>query len=219
MKLGPRLAGVARWVTGPRHCDVGSDHGYLPRFLLETGQVQGCLVIEKRSRPLALAARNLAGLGAELRLADGLEALEAGEVDSLSLSGLGGLTITRILKAHPERVPDRLVVQCNDYAGPEIVRRWACSAGFHLLGEEWVQEGRLWIVQVFERRAGADPVYGPQSELEKTFGPHLLRTGGVLLEEWLTNLERSLLRADQVAQVRDKLQQVDRARAYAQEAS
>lgn len=178
--LDARLQAVARAISAVTHADIGCDHGYLARFLLEEGRVERIIAIEKHQGPYQLACRSLAGLNAEVRLADGLAGLSCGEADSLSLSGLGGLNIRKILSAYPERLPPDLVVQANDAVGPEILRRWAYHQGFHLKAE-WLVPGRYrHQVLAFQRSTGQDPAYGCEIELEWAFGPQLLRRGEAL---------------------------------------
>lgn len=212
VNLEPRLLAVAEVICGPRHADIGTDHGYLPHYLVSTGKVSWVVAVEKNEEPYRLACKTLQGMKAEVRLGDGLAPLKVGEVDSLSLSGMGGLTMVGILQAYPQRVPDHLVVQCNDHQGPELLRRWARHSGFHLDHEKWVAGRKVYLVQSFRRRAGLDPAYGPFLEVELVYGPHLLRQGGELMQQGLQAQQQSLAGQAQVAVVAEKLKRLTEAR-------
>ena len=89
MKLTPRLRAVAELIWAAAHADIGADHALLPRYLLISGRAQRVVVVEKHPGPYERSRQALAGYPAEVRLGDGLSALAAGEVDSLSISGMG----------------------------------------------------------------------------------------------------------------------------------
>ncbi|MCD8034208.1 MAG: class I SAM-dependent methyltransferase, partial [Alistipes sp.] len=87
MELSPRLAALAQWVEpGRRFADVGTDHGYLPVWLLVNGVLGRAVAADLRPGPLARAAQAARRYGVagrlELRLCDGLEGLEPGEADT-----------------------------------------------------------------------------------------------------------------------------------------
>jgi tRNA (adenine22-N1)-methyltransferase len=189
VRLEPRLQTVADLIQARAHADIGSDHALLPRFLLEAGRVEGVIVVEKHQGPFDLARKNLQDYPqAEVRFGDGLEPLREGEVASLSMSGMGAPLMTRILEAHPTRVPPRLVLQPN--ARPELLRQWALTRKFHLTREVMVRGFWWYTVLALEHREGADPAYeGVPVEAALQFGPLLLKEGRA---ELLTELQAQI---------------------------
>jgi tRNA (adenine22-N1)-methyltransferase len=172
--LSARLEAVARHIAGPVHADIGTDHALLPRYLLEQGRVKRVIAVEKHPGPYARACLALQGYPAEVRRGDGLGPLQAHEAQSLSITGMGALNIVAILRAHPERLPDRLVIQAMDDCLP--VRRWARVHGFHLKAEEWVDPHS---VLTFQSARGPDPAYQDiPTEAALRFGPRLLGQPG-----------------------------------------
>ncbi|QDV40733.1 tRNA (adenine(22)-N(1))-methyltransferase [Stieleria neptunia] len=188
-KLDDRLKAVAVQIRSRVHADIGSDHGHLLKALLTSGRIERGIAIEVNQRPCENSRSTLVGLAADVRLADGLAGLSPGEADSLSICGMGGELITRILETHPERVPPDLVLQPN--RRPDAVRRWALQAGFHLVDEQLVV-GRLRYVVMRYRldRSSADPAYDAMDhEAALLFGPLLIQRWesqlqGVLLDEY-----------------------------------
>lgn len=176
-----RLLAIARMIRGPRHCDIGSDHGYLLRDLLTRRTIEFGIAVENKPAPHANSRQALAGLAAEVRLGDGLGPVAAGEVDSLSISGMGAELIVRILNAHPDRVPDRVVLQANRQS--EMLRIWARESGYWLIDEVEVS-GRWWyeIVSLERRPNQVDPAYHSQRLVDMgidvdtalALGPHFV---------------------------------------------
>ncbi|QEG39161.1 tRNA (adenine(22)-N(1))-methyltransferase [Roseimaritima ulvae] len=174
-RLDARLKTVARQIRGACHVDVGSDHGHLLKAVIKAGRVEWGIAIENKRQPFLNSQATLAGLAAEVRFGDGLEPLAAGEADSLSICGMGGESIAKILSAFPRRVPDAVVLQPNKR--PECVREWGLYSGFHLLDEPRTAGRRAFQILVFRRSASSpDPAYHDvDREAALLFGPHNLR--------------------------------------------
>nr|WP_255639527.1 tRNA (adenine(22)-N(1))-methyltransferase TrmK [Deinococcus betulae] len=184
--LDARLSAVLALVQARCHADIGSDHAHLPLRLLQLGRIERGIIVELNPGPLAHARRNVAraGLGErlEVRAGDGLAPLALGEVDSVSITGMGAQTMLGILTREPLRVPPALVLQPNDSAEP--LRRWAWAHGYGLRQEALVAGHWAYPVLRLERRPGPDPVYdGLPLDVALRYGPHLLRCGDALLRQ------------------------------------
>ncbi|QDT06302.1 tRNA (adenine(22)-N(1))-methyltransferase [Rubripirellula lacrimiformis] len=147
------------------------------RALLASGRIQRGIAIENKSQPFRNSIATLAGLPAEVRFADGLAGLQPGEADSLSICGMGGEQIVRILRGHPDRVPPLLVLQPNRRA--DLIRRWGIDHGFHLVDEQATAGKRAFVILRMQRVESShrpDPAYD-RLDLEAAvlFGPHLIR--------------------------------------------
>lgn len=185
--LSRRLECVAAHVpAGARLADIGSDHGYLPVALMKRGVIDAAVAGEVALTPYRAAERSVAenGLSARIsvRLANGLEAIEAGdEIDTISLCGMGGETIRDILDCGKARLSgrERLILQPN--GGEQPLRQWLMDNGYRILGEELLWENRFYYeIIVAERgqplRYSAEQLY---------FGPCLLaERSPVLLAKW-----------------------------------
>lgn len=114
--LTPRLRTVATLVpSGARLADVGTDHAYLPAYLLGTGHISAAIATDIRPGPLERAKATVERYGLEeqlqLRLCDGLAAVNADEADAVVIAGMGGETILSILEAAPWSLDKTCVLQ------------------------------------------------------------------------------------------------------------
>ena len=115
VKLSARLAAVAALVEpGSRVADVGTDHGYIPIYLVQTGIADRAIAMDVRSGPLERARAHVDRLPPgcreriETRLSDGLKALSPGEADTVVIAGMGGELMIRILDEGQSQTPDSL---------------------------------------------------------------------------------------------------------------
>lgn len=107
MELSIRLKTVAQAVTpGNRVADVGTDHGYVPIYLVKNQLSPSGIAMDVNKGPLEKAQEHIREekLGGKIatRLGNGLAPLEPGETDTVIIAGMGGDLICKILKARPE---------------------------------------------------------------------------------------------------------------------
>ncbi len=95
--------------------DIGTDHGLLPCHLLEQGVCQRMILADVSPKALEHARGEVLRRGLEsraaLRCADGLEALDA-PCGCISITGMGGRTISGILRRGRERLRGAALVLC-----------------------------------------------------------------------------------------------------------
>ena len=161
-QLGPRLALCASLVReGSTLCDVGTDHGYLPIWLLKTGKIPKALACDINPGPLEAARRDGAkyGVGEELsfRLSDGLEAVSPEEAEDIAIAGMGGELILRIVTQAPWlRDPQKRLILQPMSSVPEL-RLGLRDLGFAVLQEEAVEDGGK-VYSAFSAQYQGSPV-------------------------------------------------------------
>jgi tRNA (adenine22-N1)-methyltransferase len=81
--------------------DVGTDHGYVPIYLVQQHRIPKAIALDINVGPLERAREHIAlhqlEDSIETRLSDGVEALQAGEAESILISGMGGGLVIHIL--------------------------------------------------------------------------------------------------------------------------
>ena len=102
IKLDKRLLAVAQKVScGASLADIGSDHAYLPIYLCQKGIVKKAIATDVNKGPVKNAEDNIALMGLSdrisARLADGMDGLDLEEYDTVSICGMGGELIFRII--------------------------------------------------------------------------------------------------------------------------
>ncbi len=100
--LDNRLKLCADFVReGSRLVDVGTDHAYLPIWLVKNGVVEHALACDINEGPLNSGKADVERYGLcdniTLRLSDGLERVNDTEADDIVIAGMGGELIARIL--------------------------------------------------------------------------------------------------------------------------
>ena len=189
-RLSNRLAAVAAFVEkGAVVADIGSDHAYLPCFLIHTGQVQRAVAGEVAKGPYDSAVRNVRREGlaeaVTVRLANGLLAIEESDaVDTVTIAGMGGPLIATILENGKQRLThvERIITQPNIHA--KAIREWAVHNGWKIADEQILQEdGKIYEIIVLEK---GQAMY---DEVELLVGPLLgTEKSAVFLEKWTREL-------------------------------
>ena len=191
IKLSQRLQAIADFVPqGARVADIGTDHGFLPCYLAQKGQAVKVFACDINAQPLALAQKNVMDYGVAdvvgTRLGNGLAVIEPGEVDVVTIAGMGGSLMIEILDAAPLVVDKlkRIILQPN--VGAEAVRIWAEKNRWHIVQEELVRENdRFSVIIAMEPGRNLNSM----TPVELFLGPELLNQQHPLLglyisEEW-----------------------------------
>ena len=148
MKLIERLQYIADEINvGEKVADIGTDHGFLPLYLLRTGKSPKVIMADVSAGSLAKAEENCKLFKAEgdysLRLGSGLEVLEKGEVDVAVFAGMGGQLMRDLLAHDIEKTKSikRFILQPRNKAG--ALRLWLLQNGMKIVKEGLVKEGRF----------------------------------------------------------------------------
>lgn len=145
-KLSMRLQAAADLVTaGNRVADVGTDHGFLVIYLVQSGRCPGAVAMDIREGPLERAREHIreAGLQGSIRtrLSDGLRELTPGEAECAAAVGMGGLTILHVLEDAGEKLQSFQELVLGPQSDIAKVRRWLREHSMYIDKEELVLEG------------------------------------------------------------------------------
>lgn len=180
-----RAAGVA---------DIGTDHGYVPIWLVQKGVCPSALAMDVRKGPLERAEEHVEEVGLsgkiELRLSDGLAKLKAGEADTVVIAGMGGKLTCRILEQgrhvweNWSEGKERLIL--SPQSEQDEVRHFLEEQGFLILREAMLtDEGKYYIV--IEAARGT---MRPGREQDYRFGADLIRKKDPVLLAYLEKEEK-----------------------------
>lgn len=160
-ELRPRLKAAAAMVPpGSVVADIGTDHAYLPAFLLLSGVCPRVIACDVGEKPLRNAAETVKIYHLEekidLRISDGLQKVRPEEYDAVTVCGMGGTLIAEILEKASLPRDVRLVLQPMTHA--EDVRAWLCRSGFVIGQEVCVRDaGRVYCCLCAERTVSPVP--------------------------------------------------------------
>lgn len=196
MQLSKRLSAVAALITGDGTlADIGTDHAYLPIFLIKEKRVAHAIAMDVNPGPLERAREHIAQYGMgdviETRLSNGLAALQPGEADSIAIAGMGGALMTRILEEGREKLcGSEAEKRCRELVlQPQseiwLVREWLDRNGWEIVREDMVCEDGKYYPMMRAERTDPGSTSFDMSEMELRFGPVLLRERHPVLREFL----------------------------------
>ena len=183
MELTPRLRAIAEQVPrGTKLADIGTDHGFLPVWLILNGVIETAIASDLREGPLERARQTAARYGTaeriSFRLCGGLDGVARSEVDTIAIAGMGGDTIAQILAAAPWTRERTLLLQ--PMTALPALRRWLGQNGYTIRAERIAREGQrlysVWTVsgggmpalspgELWAGRQSADPLRGEYLDL------------------------------------------------------
>ena len=145
VKISNRLTTAAALVTqGYTLADVGTDHGYIPIYLLQQKKIPSAIAMDINEGPLERAKEHIAlyGLQAyiQTRLSDGVAALKPGEVEAVLIAGMGGGLVMHILKDGEKVCQSAKELILQPQSEIERVREFLREKGYTILAEDMVYE-------------------------------------------------------------------------------
>lgn len=145
VKISNRLTTAAALVTqGYTLADVGTDHGYIPIYLLQQEKIPSAIAMDINEGPLERAKEHIAlyGLQAyiQTRLSDGVAALKPGEVEAVLIAGMGGGLVMHILKDGEKVCQSAKELILQPQSEIEHVREFLREEGYTILAEDMVYE-------------------------------------------------------------------------------
>ena len=198
-----------------RLADIGSDHALLPVAAVKSGRVVQAVAGEVNQGPFKAAAKQVAEAGLQdqiaVRRGDGLAVIEAGEVDVITIAGMGGSLIASILDNGLDKLGDVQLLILQPNVGEDILRRWLMEHGWLLTSEKILEEdGKIYeiltaVPEHEDERISSRMLYEDQewpvgngegtftvtSELLLRMGPWLLKEPtSVLSDKWNSELDK-----------------------------
>ncbi|WP_459499408.1 tRNA (adenine(22)-N(1))-methyltransferase [Bacillus sp. C1] len=195
VKLSKRLEEVVREIpVGSTVADIGSDHAYLPCYTIINGIATKAVAGEVVDGPFRSAQATVAESGlqekVDVRKGNGLAVITPGEVDVITIAGMGGALIRDILEDGKEKLNGvtRLILQPNIAA--HHIREWFIKNGWELIHEKIIKEdGKIYEILVGEKGDPLTP-YHDDKQAELFIGPFLMKEkSAAFIEKWENELK------------------------------
>lgn len=175
---------IERVPKGARVADIGSDHGLLPVYLTRADIASRCIAVDRRPSPLAETRKRVVAARVadrvSVRLGDGLDPIEPGEVEVVCIAGMGAGAICRILERGAARLDGVAMLLLQPNVNADVTRRWLLEHGWRLDDEVVVVERDVMYVTLQARPGDAETPYraaaaiAPREVLIKA-GPQLVQ--------------------------------------------
>lgn len=196
VELSKRLLTASKYtVENKTVVDIGSDHAYLPIYLIQKNRVQHAIAGEVAQGPYHNAMKKVEEFNLtdkiDVRFGSGLHILQKKEtIGTVFICGMGGTLIKDILsegmQADKLLSTARLVLQPNN--GEQNLRCFLQENHYHILSEEIVEDnGKIYEIVVAEYSTKKITL----SNKELLFGPILLKEKSpIFKQKWLKELDK-----------------------------
>ena len=198
MKLSDRLMTIASLVpAGCTPADIGTDHAFLPIWLVSEGIAERALAMDVKEGPLSRAREHIeeAGLSGRIktRLSDGISALAPGEADTLIIAGMGGDLVMRILEEGRDKLREIPTLVLSPQAHVPDVRRYLHHLGYEITEEKMAEEDGKFYFALQAKRSSRRAI-GYERAVDYLFGRQLLLRKDPVLLRYLAAEERRCAR-------------------------
>ncbi|BDR58621.1 tRNA (adenine(22)-N(1))-methyltransferase [Xylocopilactobacillus apicola] len=196
IKIDQRLKTIAELVKNDQAvvADIGTDHAYLPIYLIQSGRARYVYATDIGAGPLFNAQKDIAHHGLqtkiETRLGPGLVPIKKEDsIDTIVIAGMGGKLMAEIMEDAND-----LTQQVNYIFAPHAseihLRKWLNSHNFMITDEKIIKEqGKIYEI-IAAHKGPKPPAYDAADLL---MGP-LLRheKNEIFQEKWTKELQKRL---------------------------
>lgn len=184
MELSGRLKQIADLVTkGAFVADIGTDHAFVPVYLVQQGICNKALAMDINKGPLERAKIHISGYQLEdrieTRLSDGMEALKKDEVDLVIIAGMGGPLMIKILTDYPEKTASISEFILQPQSEIPKFRQFLIEHDFIIENEEIIFEDGKYYPMMKVKHG----VQKPYNQIEYKYGKHLLEKKSTVLRD------------------------------------
>ncbi len=186
MQLSKRLKAVASFVTeGNILADIGTDHGYIPIYLVKNGIIPRAFAMDINKGPLERADEHIAEEGLhdsiETRLSNGLDKLYENEADTVLVAGMGGALIIDILQRGRKVLDTVKELVLSPHSEWEEVRRYLGDSGYKIIQEDMLIDAEKYYVIIKAIKEKPEEY----DEVQLKYGKILIEEKNEILKEYL----------------------------------
>lgn len=189
IRISDRLRIVAHMCDkGAVVADIGTDHGYLPIYLVQEGIAPSAIAMDLRKGPLEKAKKHICDNCLEdriqTRLSEGLEKLSKNEADIITICGMGGRLIADIVTKGKDVITQNTILVVSPQSEVGEFRHFLVSQGFEIEDEQMLKEdGKYYFI--IKCRKSEESVCSEFSETQYQYGWKLLDSKDKTLYEYL----------------------------------
>lgn len=226
MELSKRLKAIADKVKPhSKVADIGTDHGYIPIYLVKNRQVDKVIAMDINKDPLKKCQSNVEAYGVsdriETRLSDGVKNLNKNEVDTMIIAGMGGKLICNIIEAGKEVVESIETLIISPHTDIKFVRSYIVSLNRTFVEEVIKDEDHLYHIftcsneeykknsneqiEALHLQFGKEPIVSKNPVYLEYLESYLVKQELLLNELKKKNVQS---RVDEIEKVVDSLRQV-----------
>lgn len=141
MNISDRLKTIGEMVDNCESiCDVGTDHAYLPIYLVEKGICSKAIASDINKGPVEKAKMNIKRERLNdvifCRLGGGLSTIKPFEVDGVVIAGMGGNLIRDIIEENMNVFKSLKFMILQPVQNPEVLRQYVYESGYDVIDEE-----------------------------------------------------------------------------------
>lgn len=217
MILSKRLSAIAMNVPHVKTAaDIGTDHGYIPVYLIKNKVADRVVAADISPGSLAKARKLIAQEGLEsrieARLGSGLSVLKPGEADAIIIAGMGGMLIRDILEDGKAAADQAAALILQPMTAQDILRKWLIGHGFTIVDEVLTQEDS----RFYEVIVAAPGYQETPEEIYYEVGYKLIEKRDPLLKSYLIKKIRHLenmmehLKMQNTFNAQDRMKEVSR---------
>ena len=162
-ELDTRLFAAAELLgTGNTLADIGSDHAFLPIYMLKNQRIAHAIITDINDMPLKNSMDHVNQYRmqnyCEFRKGSGLEIIKDGDADLISICGMGGDLIATIIKngIDTAKSAEKLVLQ--PMTNHALLRKNITEMGFRIIDEKMIRDRHLFY-QIFSVQKGDEKQY------------------------------------------------------------
>ena len=131
--------------------DVGTDHGYIPIYLVKNNIASKVIASDINKDPLKKAEINASLDGVadkiDLRLGAGLVPLKNKEANAVIIAGMGGNLIRDILENDFDKVKNLEYLILQPAQNPEVLRKYLYNSDYEIIDEDiCLDEGKYYEI-------------------------------------------------------------------------
>lgn len=188
MNLSDRLIKIAGFIKNDTIVlDVGTDHGYIPIYLIENkiskNIIASDISFDSLNKTVELVKKKGLEKNIDSRLGDGLDVVKPFEVEGVIMAGMGGILIQNIMEKNKEVTDSIGYFIFQPMIASKELRQYLSRNNFKIIDEELSKEGDKFYEILYVEKGCENP----KKEIYYEISEKLVEKKHPLLKEFIGN--------------------------------